>query len=301
MVNYTKSQTGNFFATSFDGTDAVTILAGDSTKTIDLVTHDDNVDEQDGSFTISLASSSTYTLGTTFGITVNVADNDDLPVINIADASPVVEGIDLNAVFTLTASHPASETRTINVSVFGATGFIPSRQIPTTATLAALSTTATLNIPIEDDDVDEADGIITVTISAPSNVDDYQIGTESSAQVAVSDDDEPQGPPVINLSTSTSSITEGETAIIDFTLSQAAPDNGLTVHYSISETGNYLYSYIVGSYQVVIPAGEISKEFGFKTYDDEIDEPNGSFTISLTQNDLYTLGTVSTVIGKYTR
>ena len=74
-------------------------------------------------------------------------------VISIADAAAVVEGADSNAVFTLTASRPVSEARTINISVTGATRFIPTNQIPTTVTLEKNSTTAELSIPIEDDEI----------------------------------------------------------------------------------------------------------------------------------------------------
>ena len=48
----------------------------------------------------------------------------------------------------------------------------------------ANSTTATLTIPIEDDEIDEADGNITVTINAPTNAGDYQVGTANVGQVS---------------------------------------------------------------------------------------------------------------------
>ena len=91
-------------------------------------------------------------------------DNDDLPFISITDATAVVEGTDANAVFTLTAFRPASETRTVNVSVTGATRFIATGQIPTTVTFEKDSSTAVLNIPIEDDEIYDHYGYIDVRL-----------------------------------------------------------------------------------------------------------------------------------------
>ena len=296
MASYQKSQTGNFFATDFSGSDSATILAGETAKNIEFVTHDDNIEEPDGSFTITLTSSTSYTLGTTSSVTVNVTDNDDPPVISIADATAVVEGTDANAVFTLTASNPVSQLRSINVSITGATGFVQPDQIPTTATLDANSTTATLNIPIHDDSEFEADGIIIVTISTPTNADDYQIGTSNSAQVSVADDDY-----LVTLLAATASINEGESATFTFTLNRVAPENGLVVSYQqklsstfatpVSEQISNMYgshNEVIEDQTVTIPAGETTKSISIEAIDNDIDNLNGSFNLSLSESTLYT-------------
>ena len=73
----------------------------------------------------------------------------------------VVEGTDLNASFSIATSQPAFDSRTINIAVSGATNFIQSDQIPTSVTLTRFSSSTALQIPIEDDEIDEADGVIT--------------------------------------------------------------------------------------------------------------------------------------------
>ena len=161
-----------FFAASFAGSESAEILTGETTKDITFVTNDDNIDESDGSFTISLTSGTSYTLGSTANITVNVSDN-DIPVISIADASSVVEGTDSHAVFTLTANILPLNSLTINYNVSGDVEYIPSGQRQQTTAILSFTLnsaignyTASLNIPIDDDEVEESDGVITVTLLA---------------------------------------------------------------------------------------------------------------------------------------
>ena len=296
MVNYQKSQIGSFFTASFTGSSSEKIWAGGTSENLVFVTDDDNIDEPDGSFTISVMSSPNYSLGSSSSITINVSDNDAPPVISIADATAVVEGTDANAVFTLTATHPASTTRTINVSITGATGFIPTGQISTSVTLAMSSVNATLNVPIDDDNVDESDGVIIVTILSPTNAEDYQIGSPNVGLVSVADNDvQSSDVPTVTLSSDRFPVYEGGIAKILFTLDQAAPVEGLRVNFSIDEIGNLLTRYSAGLSHVSIPAGEVSHELSLSLYNDNIDEPDGSFTISLINDASYELGTTSSI------
>ena len=293
VVSYSKGQVGNFFTTSFSGSDSVTILSGETTKNIEFATHDDNVDEANGSFTISLVASSGYTLGSDSSETVQVTDNDDPPVLTIADAPAVVEGTDDYAVFTITASNPVEEARTINVEISGWVHFIPSGQTPSTTTLEANSSTATLRIPIEDDEVDEDNGVISVTIVTPTNPDDYQLSSSRIAGVSVTDNDDPL--PVVSLSTNTRSVTEGATVTITLTSDQTAPTDGLMLSYEKSQTGNFFAASFSGSGSENILTGGTSVNINFETQDDDIDEEDGSFTITLTSSTAYTLGTTSSI------
>ena len=291
MVSYQKSQIGDFFTTSFDGSDSEIILEGETTKNINFVTDDDNVDEPGGSITIALTTSTNYTLGSTSSVTISVTDNDDPPVISIANATAVVEGTDDNAVFTLTASHPASESRTVNISITGSTHFIATGQIPTTTTLEMNSTVVTLNIPIHDDRIYELGGVIDVRISAPNNADDYQVGSLSLGQVIVSDDDKP----TISLSTSTPDIVEGETGNILITSDRVALTGGLMVHYvkSQNQDGDFFASSFDGHNAQTILEGETTATLRFETHDDDVDEPDGLFSVSLTNSPDYQFGSTT--------
>ena len=108
MVNYEKSQTGNFFAASFSGRGSAQILAGGTSVDIEFETQDDTIDEEDSSFTIALTSSTAYTLGTTSSLTVNVADNDsapaDAPVISVSSNADQIRPGE-NLYYRIKASH----------------------------------------------------------------------------------------------------------------------------------------------------------------------------------------------------
>ena len=107
------------------------------------------------------------------------------PSITIAaDTSPVTEGT--AAAFTLTASPPAPVGGlTVTVSV-SQTGTFIEGVAPTTVTIAAAATTAPLTVPTTDDDIDEADGEVTATVTAGAG---YTVGTGDTASVTVNDDD----------------------------------------------------------------------------------------------------------------
>ena len=185
-------------------------MSGETAKNIEFVTHDDNVDEPDGSFTITLTSSTNYTLGSTSSVTIRVTDNDDLPAYSIAAvADSVLE--DSPAQFRVTSPTASLSLVTIRVNVAQTGDVITDTVGNTTTTIAALATEKTISISTDDDEVDEVDGSITVTLLADVNTTaTYTIATDSSqnsATITVLDNDEPL--PVISLSTNTLSVTEG--------------------------------------------------------------------------------------------
>ena len=277
VVNYEKSQSGNFFATNFAGSDTAKIMNGDNSQSISFITHDDDVEEPDGSFTISIINSTNYTLGSTSSITVNVADNDNPPVISISDAIAVAEGTDTNAVFNIAASNPASEARTINVAVSGATGFIPEDQIPTTVVLESNSTVATLNIPIEDDEIDEPDGQINVEISSPTNVNDYLVGEMRAGQVSVTDNDLPATTlPELSVSTISNYVFGTDGYFYRIEASHASEnDISMNIHIDIVPF-SFHNSYHNYTFQYILAAGTTVYDF---TIDSDI--PQNIFRNSL--------------------
>ena len=109
------------------------------------------------------------------------------PEITISGGSGVTEGG--SASFTITANPAPSSPITVNVGYsetgnWGTTG-------ATTVSVSAASTTYTLTT--SDDNVDEPDGSIEVTVQSGSG---YTVGTPSSASVNVADNDDPT-PPVV--------------------------------------------------------------------------------------------------------
>ena len=191
-VEVTVAQSGDFGATT--GSRTVTIPTNGS-YTLTVSTVGDNVDEPDGSVTMSVSSGTGYTVSSSAGsATVAVSDDDDdspppVPEISIAAGSAVTEGT--AASFTLTANPTPASALTVSVTVaqsgdYGADTGVRTVTIPTGGSY-------TLTVATTNDNTDEADGSVTATISTGTG---YIVSsTQSAATVAVSDDDDPPPPP----------------------------------------------------------------------------------------------------------
>ncbi|MDE0386125.1 MAG: choice-of-anchor D domain-containing protein [Defluviicoccus sp.] len=127
-------------------------------------------------------------LGTPNTATVTIEDNDPPPAVTVAAvAESVAEGAE--AAFTLTRTGAVTEAMTVGVRV-RQEGDVLSGSAPDSVTFDANSATARLNLPTEDDAVDEADGAVTVTVAADRAVPiAYAPGTPAAASVTVTDDD----------------------------------------------------------------------------------------------------------------
>ena len=121
-------------------------------------------------------------------VTVTIFEKDITePSVSIAAGSSVQEGTPVE--FTLTrANDDMANALTVNVSV-SQTGsvLIGSAAGQVSVRFEANEATKTLTLDTEDDNVEEEDGIVTATITAPSG---YQVAGPASATVTVMDNDE---------------------------------------------------------------------------------------------------------------
>ena len=130
--------------------------------------------------------------------------DDDLPRVGIEVApGSVDEGTDFQ--ITVTRDGTTAESLTVRLSVTDSGDF--SELASSSVTFAVDAAETTLTLPTDDDDVDEADGTLTVTLAADDPA--YRIragaGTRS---VTVRDDDLP----VVTMEPAANVIAEGETA-----------------------------------------------------------------------------------------
>ena len=113
------------------------------------------------------------------------------PAITIvAGTSPVTEGT--SAVFTLsrTGSPIAALTVNVTVSETGGDMVAAGNEGARTVTFLANSATATLSVATAPDSVDEADSVVTATVSADTGSPaSYSVATPASAMVTVQDND----------------------------------------------------------------------------------------------------------------
>nr|NCS31818.1 calcium-binding protein [Microcystis aeruginosa F13-15] len=129
----------------------------------------DTTVEPDETVILTLASGTGYTVGTTTPVTGTII-NDDLFQLSINDIT-VVEGKDNNAILTVTVDNPNSQPITFNYTTapIDATANVDYTSKTGTITIAPNTSTATISIPILNDNLNEADEAFTVTLSNPVN------------------------------------------------------------------------------------------------------------------------------------
>jgi choice-of-anchor C domain-containing protein len=173
-VNYTLGGTAtlNTDYTRTGTTNTVTFAAGSSTATVTVDPTADTIVESNETVILTLAAGTGYTIGTTTPVTGTI-NNDDTTVtsqLSINDIT-VVEGKDNNAILTVIVDNPNSQPITFNYTTapINATANVDYTSKTGTITIAPNTATATISIPILNDNLNEPDEAFTVTLSNPVN------------------------------------------------------------------------------------------------------------------------------------
>ena len=162
-----------------------------------------------------------------------------VPAITIvAGTSPVTEGT--AAVFTLsrTGSPIAALTVNVTVSETGGDMVAASNEGARTVTFLANSATATLSVATASDSVDEANSVVTATVSADTGSPaSYSVGTPASAMVTVEDNDT-RG---VTVSATALTVNEGTTGTYTVVL-DSQPTASVTVTPSRTGSSDVTFS-----------------------------------------------------------
>ena len=218
---------------------------------------------------------------------MQVADNDDpppaTPEISVTAGSGVTEGS--NAVFTVTADPAPTAPLTVNVNVSqdGDWGVSTGSQTVTIGTTGS----ATLTVATSNDDADETDGSVSVTVNSG---DGYTVSTtqnQATVQVADNDDPPPTDLPVVSISDA--SVTEGELpgfSLLEFrlTLSEHAEQN-VTIHYRVHMGTTSPSDHYGGSGRATIWADRTQGTIVIMVVDDRQRENTETLQIELTDAD----------------
>jgi Ca2+-binding RTX toxin-like protein len=173
-VNYTLGGTAtlNTDYTRTGTNNTVTFAAGSSTATVTVDPTADTIVESNETVILTLAAGTGYTIGTPNAATGTI-NNDDTSVtsqLSINDIT-VVEGKDNNAILTVTVDNPNPQPITFNYTTgpIDATANVDYTGKTGTITIAPNTSTATISIPILNDNLNEPDEAFTVTLSNPVN------------------------------------------------------------------------------------------------------------------------------------
>ena len=260
-------------------TGTLTFAPGEPARTFTVATAEDTVDEVDETFTVTLSnlSNATLTGGTATG---TIEDDDGAAVLRIADAR-AAEGDSIT--FTATLSPASGKTVTVNYATSVATDDTATTG-DFTAKSGSLSfapgdTEKTITVATTGDAVDEPDETFTVTLTGLANA----TLTGGTATGTIDDDDDPPGMQIGDVT-----VDEGDTANFEATLSRESGKT-VTVTWTASlETGDTAESADLGSTlsgTLVFDPGETSKPVEVATAEDTTDEPDETFTVTLTGGD----------------
>ena len=309
-VEVAEGPGGDFVASGDEGTDTVTIAAGETSKTLSVPTVDDTTDEPGAEVTATVADGSGYTVGTEASATVAVADGDPTTVALSGSTSAIAEdGGTKTLTLTLNRALVAGERLDLPVVVSGAThradyrvgcgGAIECRYVgdpgggvsfvggPDATRTATLVVTA-----IDDADDEGTHETVTVALGTPGGNLGGGATASGSVSFEITDDDDP--PPVITIAGG-AAVTEGSP--VTFTLTaDRAPSANLTVNIEVADApgSDFVAADDEGADTVTLGSGLTSATYMVPTVGDDNDEPDGPVRATLRAGSGYRLGTAST-------
>lgn len=169
-------------------TATVNFTSGSTTATLSLSLDNDSVDEQDSTITATVQSGNGYFVGNPSSGTVLVTDDDvpppGTPEITVRAVSSSVSE-EVSAVFTLAFSEDTGGALIPTIRLEGAEDFRPTDR-PVSMTFDTTARTITVSVPLEDDNVNDADADLTLTVLTGEG---YTLGATTMATIAITDND----------------------------------------------------------------------------------------------------------------
>ncbi|MBZ8179981.1 DUF4114 domain-containing protein [Oscillatoria salina IIICB1] len=257
---------GDFTPTS--GT--VVIPAGQTSVNIPVEILDDNLDEVDETFTVELSDPSNANIADDTG-TATILDNDGQPNLTIEDIT--VNEDDGVAVFTVSSDAASGQEITVDfTTVTGSATEADFTGNSGTVTIAPGETFTTITVEITDDNLDEAEETFSVELANPSNaniVDDTGTAT-------IEDDD---GKPNLTID---DIIVNEDDGVAVFTVNLDAPSGqDLSVDFTTVSGTATNNDFTPNSGTLFIPEGQTTATITVEILDDNLDEPDETFSIQL--------------------
>ena len=272
----------------------LTIAAGrmTSTGTVTITAVDNNEDAPDKTVTVSGTAANSQGSKDTNDVTLTITDDDGASSLSIGDTS-VTEG-DTGSVtmtFTVTLSPAATQPVTVDWATSDGTAEAGTDYTAGNGSLRfdIGEDSKTFTVTVTGDEEDEEDETFTVTLSNASG--DVTIVDDTATGTITDDDDTP------SLSIADASVTEADrsnhTATMEFTVTLSPPAEGeVTVNWStsddtakagtqlsLSESGRGDYRSNSGT--LIFRPGQARLKAVVTVYGDNVDEPDETFTVAL--------------------
>ena len=215
-----KVKVGESSDSAVEGTDYANVTDFDLTinatetsaeKTFSLNPTDDTLDEDTERLSVTGTSGDISVTGANITIT----DNDDAPTVSVADAAAVNEGNDPNATvnlsFAVTLDAASGKQVTVPYTLDGTATATDdyTEPNPLSVTIAAGSRSASIDVPVKGDTLDEPNETVTVTLGAPTNATVSATEGAGEASGTITDDD---ATPTVTLALTPAAIGESGAA-----------------------------------------------------------------------------------------
>ncbi len=264
-----------------------TIPMGTGFVLLPVQTTADSTNEPDEYLTVGIESPTEGTIGINTG-TFYIMNDDSLPNLSINSPAAVLEGTALT--FNVSLSSMSSSTVTVNYTFAHVTTNDADFQAPPgggTLTFTPGQTLKTITYNTFDDAIYEPDQTFTITLSSPVNA---GISTSIGTGTITSD----EAMPNISLSAGPS-VIEGSNAVFTITMNRQS-DVPISFDYatsSITAVSSSDFTSMSGT--ATISALATSKTISVTTIDDSIDEPDETFSLSISNPINATIGTSSSI------
>ncbi|MCZ4222600.1 Calx-beta domain-containing protein [Pedobacter rhodius] len=296
VVSYTITGTATSGTDYTALTGTATIPAGSTSVVVPVTITDDNLVETAESVIMTLNSSTNGVTITPAAAnataTVNIAD-DDVSTVSVAATTNAAEP-STNGLFTFTLSKPSSTATTINYTISGtATSGTDYTAIGTSIVIPAGATTATLSIPITDDNLVEGTETVILTMAAATSNSSITANT-SAVTLNIADNDSA----TITLAATTNGSEPSTNGVFTFTLSKASA-TPTTVNYTVGGTATSGTDYTAIGTSFVIPAGATSATLSVPVTNDQLVEGTETVILTMaasTSNSLITASTSSVTL-----
>ena len=268
---------------------SVTISAGNSGGSVDVVPVDDVLSESDETVVLTLTSPTNATLGSQSVHTLTLQDDDALPTLDFqAASSSLTEGGGSLAI-TLQLSAVSGQDVSVPFVVTGDAidpddyGLDASPVV-----IPAGQATFDLTLQVVDDSLDENDETVVLTLGTPTGAD---LGATLVHTATLLDDD---APPSVQFTLSASSSLEGGgPATIEVDLSGPSGKE-VSVPFSLSGDAQSPDDYSFDASPLVLPAGTTTAQLTLTPVDDALHEADETVQVDLGTPTDATLGGVST-------
>ena len=274
-IDYATQSTGSASAADYQSVDSfVSFAPGDLSKTVTVPIIDDALSEGNETFEVVIDNTTNATVATGLGTaTVTITDDEGIPQISIAGAT-VSEAA---GTVTLTVQQTLQSDDNVTVSYATANGTAIAGSdftaVSDNVTIIAGQTSATFDVTITNDTIDEHNENFTVQLSNPVNA---AIGT-GTATVQITDEDLP---PIVSIADNTSSETDGS---MTFTVSlDNASEKDLSLTYSTMSSGTAeTTDFVAATGTLNFATGDLTKNITVIINDDTTDEDNETFMVVL--------------------